>query len=220
VVNGSIAGPATVKAGAGLGGNGTVTGTLTVEAGGGVSAGAGIGALTLNASPVLNGIVLAEVDRNGGTPLADLITVTGNPIAYSGTLAITNTGADLVAGDQFRLFAATGYSGTFTLLSLTPRQVVTWDTSNLTGGGIIKVATAVPALPSTPTNIVGVVVGGNLDLSWPPDYTGWILQGQTNAINIGLSHNWATVPGSSTTNHVVMPIDKANGSSFFRLVHP
>jgi fibronectin-binding autotransporter adhesin len=220
VVNGSIAGPANVKAGGGLGGNGTVIGTLTVEAGGGVSAGAGIGALTLNASPVLNGIVLAEVNRNGGSPLADLITVTGNPITYTGTLVVTNTGSNLVVGDTFKLFQATGYSGGFTLLSQTPGQIVTWNTANLTVNGTIAVATAVPALPSTPTNIVGVVVGGNLDLSWPPDYTGWILQGQTNAINIGLSNNWATVPGSSTTNHVVIPIDKANGSSFFRLVHP
>ena len=221
VVNGSIAGPATVKAGAGLGGNGTVTGTLTVEASGAVSAGTSIGALTLGSSPVLNGIVLAEVDRNGGgTPLADLITVAGNPVTYSGTLAVTNTGADLVVGDKFKLFAATGYSGAFTLLSLTPRQVVTWNTGNLTADGTITVATAVPVLPTTPTNIVGVVVGGNLDLSWPSDYTGWILQSQTNAISIGLSTNWVTVPGSSTTNHVVIPIDSANGSAFFRLRHP
>lgn len=220
VVNGSIAGPATVKAGASLGGNGTISGTLTVEAGGAVSAGTSIGALTLGASPVLNGIVSAEVNRNGGTPLADLITVTGNPIAYSGTLVVTNTGTNLVAGDTFKLFQATGYSGAFTLVSATPGQVVTWNTANLTVNGTITVATAVPALPSTPTNIVSVVVGRNLDLSWPSDYTGWILQSQTNAINIGLSTNWVTVPGSSTTNHVVIPIDPANGSAFFRLRYP
>jgi autotransporter-associated beta strand protein len=217
VVNGSITGSATVKAGAGLGGNGTVSGTLTVEANGGVSAGTSIGALTLGASPVLNGIVFAEVDRNGGTPLADLITVTANPIAYSGTLAVTNTGANLVVGDTFKLFEAASYSGGFTLLSLTPGQVVTWNTANLTVNGTIRVATV---LPSTPTNIVAVVVGGNLEISWPSDYTGWLLQGQTNAISIGLSNNWATVPGSVATNRVVIPINKANGSCFFRLRLP
>jgi hypothetical protein len=146
--------------------------------------------------------------------------VTGNPIAYSGTLVVTNTGTNLVAGDTFKLFQATGYSGAFTLASATPGQVVTWNTANLTVNGTITVATARPALPSTPTNIVGVVVGRNLDLSWPSDYTGWILQSQTNAINIGLSTNWVTVPGSSTTNHVVIPIDPANGSAFFRLRYP
>jgi autotransporter-associated beta strand protein/T5SS/PEP-CTERM-associated repeat protein len=220
VVNGSIAGAATVKAGAALAGNGVVNGTLTVEAGGAVSAGTSIGALTLGASPVLNGVVFAEVDRNGGSPLADLITVAGNPIAYTGTLVVTNTGMNLVAGDTFKLFQATGYSGAFTLLSATPGQVVTWNTGNLTVNGTITVANAVPTLPSTPTNIVGAVVGGNLVLSWPSDYTGWILLGQTNTIRVGLSNNWVAVSGSSATNRVVIPIDTANGSCFFRLVHP
>ncbi len=219
-VNGSIAGSATVKAGAALAGNGTVAGTVTVEAGGAVSAGTGIGTLTLGASPVLNGYVLAEIDRNGGAELADLITVTGNPIAYGGTLVVTNTGADLVAGDTFKLFEATSYGGGFTLLSMTPGQVVTWNTGNLTANGTITVSTAVPALPSTPTNIVGVVVNGNLEISWPIDYTGWLLQGQTNVITVGLSNNWATVPGSAATNRVILPINPANGSCFFRLVHP
>lgn len=222
VVDGSIAGPATVRADAALAGNGVVNGTLTVQANGAISAGPGfgIGSLTLNASPVLGGIVLADVDRNGGSPLADLITVAGNPIAYGGILAVTNTGADLVVGDTFKLFQATSYSGGFTLFSLTPRQVVTWNTVNLTVNGTITVATAVPAFPSTPTNIVGVVVGGNLELSWPADYTGWILQGQTNALSVGLSNNWATVPGSTSTNRMVIPIDPANPTVFFRLAHP
>ena len=105
-------------------------------------------------------------------------------------------------------------------MSATPGQIVTWNTANLTADGTITVATAVPALPSTPTNIVGVVVGGNLELSWPSDYTGWILQGQTNAISVGLSNNWGTVSGSAATNRVFIPIDPANDTSFFRLVRP
>jgi autotransporter-associated beta strand protein len=220
VVNGSIPGSVNVKAGAAVAGNGTIAGTVTVEAGGAVSAGTSIGSLTLGASPVLGGFVLAEVDRNGGTPLADLITVTGNPIAYGGTLVVTNTGADLVPGDTFKLFQASSYSGTFALTSITPRQVVTWNTANLVNNGTITVLTAIPAIPTQPTNIVAVVVGGNLELSWPSNYVGWRLLGQTNAITVGLSNNWATVPGSTTTNRVVLPINTANGSAFFRLVYP
>jgi len=33
--------------------------------------------------------VVAEVNRNAGSPLADRIVVSGNPIAYGGTLVLT-----------------------------------------------------------------------------------------------------------------------------------
>jgi autotransporter-associated beta strand protein/T5SS/PEP-CTERM-associated repeat protein len=220
VVNGTIAGSATVKSGATLGGNGTIAGVVTVEPGGALGAGTSIGALSLNASPVLNGIVFAEVDRNGGAPLADKITVVGNPIAYSGTLAITNVGAPLVVNDTFTLFNAPGYSGTFTLASQTPGQIITWDTANLTVNGTIRVLTAGPSIPTTPTNITVTVSGGNIQVSWPTNYTGWRLEAQTNALSVGLSNNWGTWPGSTSVNVINMPIDPAAPTVFFRLVYP
>jgi hypothetical protein len=64
------------------------------------------------------------------------------------------------------------------------------------------------------------VSGNTLDLSWPADYTGWRLESQTNALNIGVSSNWSTVPGSATTNRVIMSIDPATGTVFFRMVYP
>jgi uncharacterized membrane protein len=36
----------------------------------------------------------------------------------------------------------------------------------------------------------------------------------------GLGSNWVTVPGSVATNHVVVPLDQANGSVFYRLAVP
>ena len=79
------------------------------------------------------------------------------------------------------------------------------------------------ALPvaMNPTNITAVVIGGNtLEMSWPEDHTGWILQGQTNAIGVGLTTTWYNVPDTSTTNRVFIPLDPANGSAFYRLVSP
>jgi len=44
----------------------------------------------------------------------------------------------------------------------------------------------------------GASSGNALDISWPADHTGWRLEGQTNAVNVGLSNNWVTVAGSKT----------------------
>jgi hypothetical protein len=46
---------------------------------------------------------------------------------------------------------------------------------------------------------------------------------QTNHLNLGVSGNtndWATVSGSSTTNQMVIPIDSAKRSEFYRLAYP
>jgi hypothetical protein len=60
----------------------------------------------------------------------------------------------------------------------------------------------------------------SLALSWPEAYTGWLLQLQTNAPDIGLGTNWVTLLNSAATNQMLMPIDPANGSVFYRLISP
>lgn len=59
------------------------------------------------------------------------------------------------------------------------------------------------------------VSGNQLELSWP--VPGPRLQAQANAPGIGITTNWFDVPGSSATNHILVPIDAANGSAFYRL---
>ena len=78
----------------------------------------------------------------------------------------------------------------------------------------------IPAIANVATNIVAKVNGGNLELTWPVDHTGWRLQVQTNSLNTGLGTNWVTVPDSTSTNQMFVPMDPANGSVFFRLVYP
>lgn len=78
----------------------------------------------------------------------------------------------------------------------------------------------VQSVATNPTNITALVSGNQYNLSWPASHTGWRLQAQTNNLNVGLSSNWATVPGSTTTNQISVPINPANGSVFFRLVYP
>jgi plastocyanin len=62
------------------------------------------------------------------------------------------------------------------------------------------------------------VNGSQLDISWP--VAGGTLQTQTNSLSVGIGTNWVSIPGSTGTNHVVVPIDPANGSVFYRLAFP
>jgi hypothetical protein len=59
-----------------------------------------------------------------------------------------------------------------------------------------------------------------MQLNWPADHLGWRLEAQTNSLTAGLGTNWVTVANSTATNQVFVPINPANGSSFFRLVYP
>lgn len=92
----------------------------------------------------------------------------------------------------------------------------TTSPSFLAGAGSLKVQT----IATNPTNITAIVSGGQYDLSWPTTHTGWRLQAQTNSLNVGLSGTWFDVAGATSTNHVILPINPANGSVFFRLVYP
>jgi glucose/arabinose dehydrogenase/plastocyanin len=83
--------------------------------------------------------------------------------------------------------------------------LVTNTSANGTGGVVYKLA---------PLRLTIQQSGGLLDISWPAP--GGRLQSQTNS----LGSSWTTIPGSSTTNHVVVPIDPANSNVFYRLVVP
>jgi hypothetical protein len=56
-----------------------------------------------------------------------------------------------------------------------------------------------------------------LQLDWPADHIGWVLQTQTNP---GINSQWLSIPGSSLTNRLDQPLDRANPSVFFRLIAP
>src|SRR6185369_3877059 len=81
--------------------------------------------------------------------------------------------------------------------------LVTNTSANGTGGIVYKLGLAV---------LLTVKVSGNqLDISWLN--AGGRLQTQTNS----LGTNWVTVPGSTTTNRVLIPISPVNTSVFYRL---
>jgi len=137
--SGTGSGAVTVNVGI-LGGTGTIAGPVTVSSGGTISPGGSIGTLTLNSPPTLNGTNFMEIDRNGGSPLADKLVLASGTLTYGGTLVVSNTGAALAGGEVFTLFAAPTYAGGFTTTTLpTLGNGLNWVTGRLTTNGTIKV---------------------------------------------------------------------------------
>jgi hypothetical protein len=57
-----------------------------------------------------------------------------------------------------------------------------------------------------------------LELSWPADHTGWRVE--TNAVDLSDANSWFTLPGSTVTNDLFLPVNPASRQVFFRLVFP
>ncbi len=209
--------PVTVSGTGTLGGNGYVAGPVTVTTGGTIAPGSSIGVLTLGNDLTLgaSGTSQFEIDLNAGT--TDLLEVAGT-VTLGGTIVVTNLGTQPIASTTvLKLFNAAAYApGSVTVVPASPAYGLRWDTSQLAVDGTLRTA----PLNTTPVNMTSQVTGGNLEVSWPADHTGWRLESQTNALSVGLQGTWYNVPGSSTTNRVFVPIVPGNPTVFLRLVHP
>jgi hypothetical protein len=69
----------------------------------------------------------------------------------------------------------------------------------------------------TGTNLAWVLQGNQLILSWPTNYTGWLLQSNSTGLQ---NMNWFPVPGSGNTNQVQITIQPGQRSVFYRLSLP
>jgi hypothetical protein len=74
-----------------------------------------------------------------------------------------------------------------------------------------------PYTTDNPTNITASVSSNTLTIAWPADHIGWILQAQTNGLSSG---QWFDLPGSDVVNAVVISINPANATVFYRLSQP
>jgi hypothetical protein len=107
------------------------------------------------------------------------------------------------------------YGGTFTsIVPATPGAGLLWNTNTLASDGTLRVVS------TSATSMTVQMSGNQLDLSWPADHAGWRLQRQINPIDVGLSNNWTDVGGSTVTNRVIITINQANATAFYRLVSP
>jgi fibronectin-binding autotransporter adhesin len=140
-----------------LTGNGTVTGAATIS--GSIAPGDSIGTLTFDNAPALGGTIVAEIDRNNGSPIADKINFIGGA-TLGGTLTVTNVGLPAQNGDTFDLFDG-AVTGTFTTLNIPAGGLNHWSTNNLVVNGTISFTNNNPvALNLT----AGVDLGGSISL--------------------------------------------------------
>ena len=150
-----------LAAGQALQGSGIVNGNLSVGSGAAVSpGGAGtIGTLTVTNSVVLSGTTRMDLNQTAGT--RDQITCAS--ITYGGTLSLANLAGTLAAGDSFKLFNASSYSGSFANVTpATPGPGLAWDLSQLNSGFVDVIA---GSSGGPVTNNPPQFSGGNLILS-------------------------------------------------------
>lgn len=204
VVGGTLAGTGTIDAGGGV----------TVLAGGTLSPGASIGTLTLNNNNLtLAGTTHIELNKTAGT--RDQV-VGINTASYGGTLVVTNLAGTLNIGDTFTIFSASFTGGNFSsIVNATGQSGIGFTFTPSTG-----VLTVVVGIPTSQPTLTNSVSGSTLSLTWPASHIGWILQSQTNALNVGISGTWTDVPGSAAVSSTNITINPANPTVFFRLRYP
>ena len=223
-VDGALGNTTVTVVGGTLAGHGTIGAAVTVQTGATIAPGSSVGTLTVNSSVQLDSGSTNNMEIDVGNATNDLLGCTS--IIYGGTLNVTNLSGSLAAGNSFKLFGPTNevsYSGAFDGgTNLPPLGFgLAWDTTGLATNGTILVYSTSSINP-TPTNLTFTAGGGNLNISWPSDHTGWTLQTQTNSRSVGLkvpTNNWYDVAGSAATNAVTLPISTANPTVFFRLFY-
>jgi autotransporter-associated beta strand protein len=201
-----------------LAGIGALASPVVVSPTGNIGAGdeTAIGILTINNTLTLQGRASMRVMKTGGFPTSDqfLGITTAN---YGGTLVVTNTGTEALAvGDKFNLFPATAHTGNFAAIIPSPgyRLAYSFDPAS----GVLSV---VP-LPSTPTTLVCTPVvgpgGTSLQLSWPANYLGWLVQ--SNAVDVTTPAAWQDIPGSDAATSLTIPINPAQPQVYYRVRYP
>ena len=211
-LNASGRGDGTLRLGAGqtLRGVGTTVGTLIVPTNATISPGQVTGLLTNLGNVTLEGTTAMTITKTNATLDASQLGASGT-LTLGGALNVALAGSSLTNGDRFVLFSAPTIAGNFTNVSLPTGY--TWSNSVTTDGAITVLA--IGSEPTNPPTLSSSFSGSALTLTWPLGYTSYVLQAQTNSLNIGLSTNWVTLPTSGNT--ITIPINAANASVFYRL---
>jgi hypothetical protein len=98
-----------------------------------------------------------EINQTNAQTADKIIITDASTLAYGGALIITNIGP-VVTNGTFTLFNASGYSGTFTSLTLPPGGVAHWNTNNLVVDGTITFTNNAPVAGNF---TLGVPIGGS-----------------------------------------------------------
>jgi autotransporter-associated beta strand protein len=157
-----------------LSGNGAVKGNVIVGNGATLSPGTSLGILSFSNNLTLNGDSTTLIELDASTTTNDVAQVAGT-IIYGGTLVLTNLSGNFSAGQSFKLFNATSYSGAFTnVMPAIPDVNLAWDTNQL-GSGILKIISR----PTPSPNFSATAASGNNFIftatNGVPDWTFYVL---------------------------------------------
>jgi len=73
-------------------------------------------------------------------------------------------------------------------------------------------------IATNPTNLTFSVSGHTLNLSWPADHLGWLVQ--SNSVNMAVPANWHDIPGTATGTNYSVTADATKANVFYRLRKP
>ena len=184
-------------------------------------------ALTSHNSSSLGTATFDNVTVQPGWPVAPAAPAGLTATAGDGSVAL-NWSASATATNYFvkrSTVSGSGYTAiatnsnlTFTNTGLANGTLYYFVVSAWNSAGESTNSAQISARPTSlaPVTINVTNLSGQPGFAWPADHTGWQLQSQTNS----LGTNWVNVTSSAQTNQVAMPVDKANGAVFFRLVRP
>ena len=216
-LSGSISGGGAVTvAGGTLMGNGSVSGGINVLPGGTLAPGASVGKLTAGGAVSLAGTNLMEIDPAGDTN--DVLQAAS--IAYGGTLSLSVLPGTLQAGDTFKLYNATSYSGSFSLITpATPGTGLRWGTGALNTTGTIRI----DVVPQPGISEV-VLSGSNLTVKGTNGLAGAEIYLRTSTdISVALS-SWTllatNVVGGAGTVSFTIPVDFNEAQRYYALQAP
>jgi hypothetical protein len=130
-----------------------------------------------------------------------------------GKVVVPTQDTSLVEGNTYAVF--TNVVATGQTLS------GTWGVTNGLSFGSLNGAQLkyLGPISAAPASLTAKVSGASLNLSWPADHLGWVLQAQTNTASVGLSTNWADVAGSGYATQASLPVTATDGAVFYRLVY-
>ena len=143
--------------------------------------------------------------------------VTGTQPLTATVLPANSTYASFTWASSNTAIASVNGAG---LVTANAAGTTTLTATTLDGGFIANALVTVTNLLSSPFLTFAPSSGSSMTLAWPADHRGWLLKVQTNSLTAGLGTNWFTVPGSDLTNQIVVSLNPANASVFYRLVSP
>jgi autotransporter-associated beta strand protein len=198
-----------------LTGFGTVVGAVSSPSGSSVAPAPTNGLITVNGSLTLAGTTTLDLNQTGVVATNSQLVVS-NTLNCGGSLILTSSGAPPQAGATFKLFKAGTILNPFTDAAISYPALsagLSWTNLIAVNGTLAVVSSQRPSLS------VAVAGGGStLSVSWPTNYSSYVLQAQTNSLSVGLSTNWTTI--NTTNNQINLPVNPANASVFLRLINP